>query len=138
MYDRLIMERYWRTTAMWAEGNWSYSAVKDDGVHGMGVTSRIARPLCAKSDPDPAHSQIAARIICLEFIEPAPFWHPRRTLSGPGRMNSEPAAICVKLRLSYRRVSSSHLAGVDRASMPPLNRVELFNDQTMRERGVWI
>jgi len=34
MYDRLIMERYWRTTAMWAEGNWSYTAVKDEGVHG--------------------------------------------------------------------------------------------------------
>ena len=34
MYDRLIMERFWRTTPMWAEGNWSYTAVKDEGVHG--------------------------------------------------------------------------------------------------------
>ena len=34
MYDRLIMERYWRTTPMWAEGNWSYTAVKDEGLHG--------------------------------------------------------------------------------------------------------
>jgi len=34
LYDRLIMERYWRTTPMWAEGNWSYTDVKNDGVHG--------------------------------------------------------------------------------------------------------
>lgn len=34
MYDRLIMERYWRTSMMWAEGNWSYTAVKNEGVHG--------------------------------------------------------------------------------------------------------
>jgi len=34
LYDRLIMERFWRTTPMWAEGNWSYTAVKDEGVHG--------------------------------------------------------------------------------------------------------
>jgi hypothetical protein len=34
MYDRLIMERFWRTTAMWAEGNWSYAAAKDEGAHG--------------------------------------------------------------------------------------------------------
>ncbi len=34
MYDRLIMERYWRSNMMWAEGNWSYMAVKNEGVHG--------------------------------------------------------------------------------------------------------
>ena len=34
MYDRLIMERFWRTAMMWAEGNWSYTAVKNEGVHG--------------------------------------------------------------------------------------------------------
>ncbi len=34
MYERLIMERYWRTTPMWSEGNWSYTAVKDEDVHG--------------------------------------------------------------------------------------------------------
>ncbi len=34
LYDRLIMERFWRTTPMWAEGNWSYSDVKNHGTHG--------------------------------------------------------------------------------------------------------
>jgi len=34
LYDRLTMEKYWRTNMMWAEGNWSYTAVKDEGTHG--------------------------------------------------------------------------------------------------------
>jgi len=33
-YDKLLMETYWKSNPMWAEGNWSYMAVKDQGIHG--------------------------------------------------------------------------------------------------------
>ncbi len=32
--DRSAMQKYWRTAAMFAEGNWSYTDVKNDGTHG--------------------------------------------------------------------------------------------------------
>ena len=34
LYDRLTMEKSWRTSAMLAEGNWSYMDVKNDATHG--------------------------------------------------------------------------------------------------------
>lgn len=32
--DRQTMERYWRSNMMWAEGNWSYMDLKNEGRHG--------------------------------------------------------------------------------------------------------
>ncbi len=34
LYDHMIMERYWRQAPMFAEGNWTYVEVKDEGTHG--------------------------------------------------------------------------------------------------------
>ncbi len=34
LYDFLTMERYWQQAAMLAEGDWSYTDVKNDGTHG--------------------------------------------------------------------------------------------------------
>ena len=34
LYDRLTMEKYWRSAVMFAEGNWSYMDVKNHGTHG--------------------------------------------------------------------------------------------------------
>lgn len=34
LYDYLTMEKNWRTSLMWAEGNWTYLEVKDEGTHG--------------------------------------------------------------------------------------------------------
>jgi len=34
LYDRLTMEKYWRSAVMFAESNWSYQDVKNDGTHG--------------------------------------------------------------------------------------------------------
>jgi hypothetical protein len=33
-WDTLVMKKYWTTNPMWAEGNWAYTAVKDQGTHG--------------------------------------------------------------------------------------------------------
>jgi len=33
-YDKQVMETYWKQDPMWAEGNWAYTAVKDEGIHG--------------------------------------------------------------------------------------------------------
>ncbi len=32
--DKMIMEKYWREHPMWAEGDWSYTDVKNHGTHG--------------------------------------------------------------------------------------------------------
>ncbi len=34
LVDRQIMEKHWRQLPMWAEGNWSYTDVKNHGTHG--------------------------------------------------------------------------------------------------------
>lgn len=34
LWDHLTMEKYWRTAPMLAEGNWTYTEVKDEGTHG--------------------------------------------------------------------------------------------------------
>jgi hypothetical protein len=34
LYDHMTMEKYWRNSLMWAEGNWTYMEVKDEGIHG--------------------------------------------------------------------------------------------------------
>ncbi len=33
-WDKRLMEKYWRLLPMWAEGDWSYTDVKNDGWHG--------------------------------------------------------------------------------------------------------
>ena len=33
-WDTLVMKKYWKENPMWAEGNWAYTAVKDQGTHG--------------------------------------------------------------------------------------------------------
>ncbi len=33
-FDKQVMETYWEQNPMWAEGNWAYTAVKDQGIHG--------------------------------------------------------------------------------------------------------
>lgn len=34
LYDTLTMQKYWRTSPMLAEGNWTYQEVKDERTHG--------------------------------------------------------------------------------------------------------
>jgi hypothetical protein len=34
LYDHMTMEKNWRTSLMWGEGNWTYLEVKDQGTHG--------------------------------------------------------------------------------------------------------
>jgi hypothetical protein len=33
-WDKLVMQKYWRQSPMWAEGDWSYTDVKKEGTHG--------------------------------------------------------------------------------------------------------
>lgn len=33
-WDDLFMQKYWRRQPMWAEGDWSYTEMKDQGTHG--------------------------------------------------------------------------------------------------------
>jgi hypothetical protein len=33
-WDQMTMEKYWKTNPMWAEGDWSYTDVKNQGTHG--------------------------------------------------------------------------------------------------------
>jgi len=33
-WDILVMKNYWTQNPMWAEGNWAYTAIKDQGTHG--------------------------------------------------------------------------------------------------------
>ncbi len=33
-WDRRLMEKYWRQAPLWAEGDWSYTDVKNQGTHG--------------------------------------------------------------------------------------------------------
>jgi Domain of unknown function (DUF4832)/Beta-galactosidase len=33
-FDKQVMQLYWKQNPMWAEGNWAYTAVKDQGTHG--------------------------------------------------------------------------------------------------------
>jgi hypothetical protein len=34
LWDRKVMQKYWRTLPMWAESNWAYTDVKDHRAHG--------------------------------------------------------------------------------------------------------